>query len=124
MKNRERGSGMGRTDNMSMNDKVENTSQLYNASIMQLKNAMKMQPEVRPLSITNRHLSLAQSSFGDHQEHQRTNSNLHKDKLRSVQNKTPNLDAGKYSHEISPLKTNIADATNKFKKQNFDRKTP
>ena len=60
MKQRERGSNMGtRTETLSVNDEVEKSSQMYNASIMQLKNAMRMQPEVRPLSITNRHLSLA-----------------------------------------------------------------
>ena len=54
-----RESNASRVETMSGNEAVEKSNQMYNASIMHLKNAMKQQPEVRPLSITNRHMSIA-----------------------------------------------------------------
>lgn len=104
---------------MSVNEVVEKSNQMYNASIMHLKNKMKQQPEVRPLSITNRHLSMAHGES----ENQRGNSKLQKDKAR-MSNKTPNLDSHNFSRETSPLHEKMADAGYRLKKCNFDRKTP
>ena len=76
------------TETNSLNESTEKSIQLYNMSMMQLKTAMRVMPDVRPIEIHNRHNTSSKSGAGGSSE-SRTRMFMGQENIKSIFSKPP-----------------------------------